>query len=104
MAYSVSQRTSEIGIRMALGAQPGDVLRMIAIQGTRLIAIGLVGGLVGSLLLTRLIASQLYGVGASDPLTLACACGVLAVAAFSACMLSAVRATRIDPIVALRAN
>jgi putative ABC transport system permease protein len=104
MAYSVSQRTAEIGVRMALGAQQRDVLRMIAFQGARLIAVGLLGGLVGSLLLTRLIASQLYGVGATDPFTLACACIVLALAAFSACLLSAVRAARIDPIVALRGD
>jgi putative ABC transport system permease protein len=102
MAYSVSQRRAEIGVRMALGAQSRDVLRMIAGQGARLIAVGLAGGLAGALVLTRLIASQLYGVGATDPLTLACACLVLALAASAACMLSAVRASRIDPIVALR--
>lgn len=104
MAYSVSQRRAEIGVRMALGAQNRDVLGMIALQGARLIAIGVAGGLVGSVILTRLIASQLYGVGAMDPLTLACACAILAIAALCACLLSAMRATRIDPIVALRAN
>ena len=104
MAYSVNQRTCEIGVRMALGAQAANVLWMIVRQGALLIAIGLAGGLVASFVLTRFIASQLYGVSASDPLTLACACIVLALAAFSACMLSAMRATRIDPITALRSN
>jgi putative ABC transport system permease protein len=104
MAYSVTQRTAEIGVRIALGAQRGDVLWMIARQGAVLIGVGIAGGLLGALLLTRFIATMLYGVGASDPLTLAGACIVLALAAFSACMLSAMRATRIDPTVALRAS
>jgi predicted permease len=104
MAYSVNQRTGEIGVRMALGAQQRDVLWMIARQGAKLIAIGIACGLVGAFILTRFIASQLYGVGASDPLTLACASLVLAVAAFSACMLNAFRATRIEPMIALRGN
>jgi putative ABC transport system permease protein len=104
MAYSVNQRTSEIGVRMALGAQGRDVLRMIALQGMKLIAIGIVGGLVGSLILTRFISSMLFGVGSADPLTMACACIVLAGAALAACMLSAFRATRIEPVVALRGD
>jgi putative ABC transport system permease protein len=102
MAYSVTQRTGEIGVRMALGAQKSDVLWMVARQGAQLIAVGIAGGLAGSFLLTRFIASMLYGVGAADPTTLACACLVLGLAAFAACMLSAMRATRIDPITALR--
>jgi putative ABC transport system permease protein len=102
MAYSVTQRTGEIGIRMALGAQPGDVLWLIAGQGARLIAIGTLAGLAGSLALTRFMASLLYGVGAGDPLTLAAASLTLAIAAFTACMLSARRATRIQPVTALR--
>lgn len=104
MASSVSQRTSEIGVRMALGANPSDVLRMVALQGLTLIAIGIAGGLVGALVLSRVISSMLFEVGALDPLTLAGACLVLGLAAFAACMLSAFRATRIDPIVALRGN
>jgi ABC-type antimicrobial peptide transport system permease subunit len=102
MASTVAQRTSEIGVRMALGAQRGDVLRMVALQGARLIAIGLAGGIIGALLLARVISSLLFGIGANDPLTLAAACLVLGLAAFGACMLSAFRATRIDPIHALR--
>ena len=104
MAYSVTQRTGEIGIRMALGAQRGNVLWMILREGSRLIIVGIICGLAGALLLTRFIASMLYGVGASDPLTLACASLALAIAAFAACLLSARRAIRIDPIVALRGN
>jgi putative ABC transport system permease protein len=104
MAYSVSQRTAEIGVRMALGAQSRDVLWMIARQGAVLISIGLACGLAGSLVLTRFIASLLYGVGASDPLTLALSSLTLALAAFAACLLSARRATRIDPIAALRGD
>jgi putative ABC transport system permease protein len=102
MAYSVAQRTGEIGVRMALGAQRSDVLWMIAGQGARLIAIGLVLGVLGALALTRFIASLLYGVGATDPLALGAAPVVLAAAAFAACMLSARRATRIEPVAALR--
>jgi putative ABC transport system permease protein len=104
MAYSVSQRTGEIGVRMALGAQPRDVLLMIVGQGAFLIAIGIGAGLVGSLILTRFMASMLYGVGAADPLTLAGAALTLALAAFAACLLSARRATLVQPMVALRGN
>jgi putative ABC transport system permease protein len=104
MAYSVTQRTGEIGVRMALGAQSRDVLWMIVRQGALLIAIGIAGGLVGAFVLTRFIASMLYGVGAADPLTLGAASLTLALAAFAACLLSALRATRIEPTVALRGD
>jgi putative ABC transport system permease protein len=104
MSYSVTQRTGEIGVRMALGAQTRDVLWMVVRQGVLLIAIGIAGGLVGAVLLTRFIASMLYGVGAADPLTLAAASLTLGIAAFAACLLSARRATRIDPITALRGD
>jgi putative ABC transport system permease protein len=104
MAYSVSQRTGEIGVRMALGAQSRDVLWMIVRQGALLIAIGIAGGLAGALLLTRFIASMLFGVGAADPLTLAGASLTLALAATAACLVSAVSATRIEPMAALRGN
>jgi ABC-type antimicrobial peptide transport system permease subunit len=104
MSYSVTQRTGEIGVRMALGAQTSDVLWMIVRQGALLIAIGVAGGLLGAILLTRFIASMLYGVGASDPSTLAAASLTLALAALAACLLSARRATRIDPIMALRGD
>ncbi len=102
MAYSVTQRTGEIGVRMALGAQSGDVLWMIVRQGALLIAIGIAGGLLGAFMLTRFISSMLYGVGAADPATLSAAAAVLALAALAACLLSAVRATRIEPVIALR--
>jgi putative ABC transport system permease protein len=102
MAYSVNQRTGEIGVRMALGAKSSDVLWMIVRQGALLIAIGIGGGLLGAFVLTRFIASMLYGVGAADPATLAAAAAVLALAALAACLLSAVRATRIEPVIALR--
>ena len=104
MAYSVAQRTCEIGVRMALGAQQKDVLRMIAVQGARLIGIGVVLGLLGALALSRLIASMLYGIGAADPVALGAAPVILSAAAFSACLVTARRAARIDPIVALRAE
>jgi len=104
MAFSVAQRTCEIGVRMALGAQQKDVLRMIAIQGLKLIGVGVVLGFAGSIALSRLIASMLYGIKASDPLALGAAPVILSVAAFSACLVSARRAARIDPNVALRAE
>jgi len=102
MAYSVNQRTGEIGIRMALGAQRGDVLRLILNQGGRLVAIGLGIGLAGALILTRFLASQLYGVTAHDPLTFIAIALLLGAIAGLACLLPARRATRIDPMVALR--
>ncbi len=102
MAYSVSQRTGEIGIRMALGAQRGDVMRLIFLQGGRLVALGLGLGIVGALLLTRFLASLLFGISAHDPLTFAVIAGLLALVAALACWLPARRATRVDPIIALR--
>jgi putative ABC transport system permease protein len=102
MACSVAQRTNEIGIRMALGAQRRDVLRLIFVQGGRLIAIGLAGGLVGALLLTRFIASMLFAVSAHDPLTFTAIAVLLAAIATLACLLPARRATRVNPIEALR--
>jgi predicted permease len=102
MAYAVTQRTQEFGIRMALGASPADVLRQVFLEGGRLAALGLALGLVAALALTRLMASMLYGVKPSDPLSLGVAAALLAVVAFAACYIPARRATRVDPLVALR--
>jgi predicted permease len=102
MAYSVSRRTREIGMRVALGAESGDVLRMILGQGLRTIFIGVVIGIAGSLVLTRTVASLLFGVTATDPLTYAAVTCSLIVVALLACWVPARRATRVDPLVALR--
>jgi predicted permease len=102
MAYTVTQRTQEFGIRMALGASPADVLKQVFLEGGRLAALGLALGLVAALALTRLMASMLYGVKPSDPLSLGVAAALLAVVAFAACYIPARRATCVDPLVALR--
>jgi putative ABC transport system permease protein len=102
MAYSVSRRTREIGVRVALGAGSGDVLRMILSQGLRTIFIGVAIGIAGSLALTRTVESFLFGVTASDPLTFAAVTLLLVGAALLACYIPARRAMRVDPIVALR--
>ncbi|MEO5959974.1 MAG: ABC transporter permease, partial [Opitutaceae bacterium] len=104
MAYSVTQRTNEIGIRMALGAQRADVLRLIFAQGSRLIVLGLVCGLVGALALTRYLSSLLFNVSATDPLTFTAIAALLAGVATLACLLPASRAMKVDPMVALRAE
>jgi putative ABC transport system permease protein len=102
MAYAVTQRTQEFGIRMALGASPADVLKQVFLEGGRLAALGLALGLIAALALTRLMASMLYGVKASDPLSLGVAAALLAAVALAACYIPARRATRVDPLVALR--
>jgi putative ABC transport system permease protein len=101
MAYSVTQRTREIGIRMALGAQKSDVLRLVVRQGMALAAIGVVVGLVGALGLTRVISNLLFGVGASDPTTFIVISLLLIAVAFVACYLPARRAAKLDPVIAL---
>ena len=102
MAYSVSRRTREIGVRIALGAGSGDVLTMILGQGMRTIFIGVAIGIIGSLALTRTVESLLFGVTATDPLTFGGVTLLLVGAALLACYLPARRATRVDPLVALR--
>ena len=102
MAYAVSQRTRELGIRMALGASRGDVLRLVVVQGLRLTLMGVAFGLAASLAVTRLIASLLYSVSPTDVVTFTVVPLLLASAALLASYLPALRATRIDPMVALR--
>ncbi len=104
IAYAVSQRTQEIGIRMALGAEPGRVLAMLLGQGMGSVAIGLGLGLLGALGLSRLISGLLFGVEPTDPLCFAGSAAVLLVVALAACFLPARRATVIDPMLALRAE
>jgi putative ABC transport system permease protein len=102
VAYSVAQRTREVGIRMALGAQKRDVLKMILAQGVALVAWGTGIGLIACYWLSRLVSSQLYGVSALDPVTLASVVFLLIVVALVATYLPARRATKVDPLVALR--
>ena len=102
VAFSVARRTQEIGIRMALGAARADVLRLVVGEGARLAAIGLAAGVVASLVVTRLVASLLFGVSATDPATFAGVAALLAAAALVASYLPARRAMRLDPSIALR--
>lgn len=102
VAYSTRQRTHEIGIRMALGASQGAVFRQVLGQGFRLMLAGLVIGVAVSLVLTRFLRSLLFGVGSSDAPTFGSVALVLCLAALVACYVPARRATKIDPMVALR--
>jgi putative ABC transport system permease protein len=102
IAYTVSRQTHEIGIRMALGAGAGDVLRMVLRMGLRLIVFGVAAGLLASILAARLLASQLWGVSPYDPVALGAVVAVVAVSGCAACYFPARRATHVDPLIALR--
>jgi predicted permease len=102
LSYSVTQQTREIGIRMALGARPSEVLRWVVSQGFRLAAAGLLVGLIAGLILMRFVASLLFGISAHDPITFGAVVLVLGIVAFLACYVPARRASRVSPLVALR--
>jgi putative ABC transport system permease protein len=104
MSYSVSWRTQEIGIRMALGASRSDVLRLVVRQGMTMTLIGLAIGLVGAFFMSRLLIGLLYGVSPTDPLTFTAVSIMLLAVALFACLIPARRATRVDPIIALRSE
>ena len=102
LAYSVARRTREIGIRLAMGADRRDVLSLVIIEGARLVIIGVAVGLLAAFCLTRLVRNQLFGVSPTDPFVLAEVVLVVLAVAWLACFLPARRATRVDPMEALR--
>jgi putative ABC transport system permease protein len=104
MAYTTTQRRHEIGIRLALGAGGSDVLRLVVGQGMRLVVIGLGAGLLGAWMLSRVLASQLFGISAQDPLTYVTVALLLGIVALAATWLPAQRATRVDPMISLRTD
>jgi ABC-type antimicrobial peptide transport system permease subunit len=104
LAYAVRGRTQELGIRVALGAAPGSLVRMVVRDGLRLTVIGAGCGIAGALAAGRALASQLYGVPAWDPLTLGVSCLTVLLAAVAASLLPARRAARVDPLTALRSD
>jgi ABC-type antimicrobial peptide transport system permease subunit len=104
MAYAVSQRTTEIGVRMALGAAPSEVFRLVIGDGLRLTAAGIVIGIAGALVVSRWLTTLLFGVKPGEPAVFAATAALLLVVAALACFIPARRATRVDPMVALRAE
>jgi putative ABC transport system permease protein len=102
VAFSVTRRTQEIGIRMSIGAQRSDVLRLILGEGARMAALGVVIGIAASMAITRLMSSLLFGISATDPVTFVCVAVLLSLVALLASYIPARRAMRVDPIVALR--
>jgi len=104
LSYVVAGRTREIGVRMALGAEAGDIMRLVLDQGLRLVVPGLALGFVAALVATRALSGALYGVSLVDPLALAGVCALLGFVSLVACYLPARRAVRVDPCVTLRSE
>jgi ABC-type antimicrobial peptide transport system permease subunit len=104
MSYSVGQRLREMGVRQALGATRADVLRLVFGEALRTVLVGIVPGVLAALLLGRLVSSLLYGIPAADPVTFAAAVGTLTVVALAASLVPGLRATRVDPMITLRAE
>jgi ABC-type antimicrobial peptide transport system permease subunit len=102
ISYSVAQRTRELGIRMALGGKPADMLRLVIGQGVRLALLGIGAGLVAALALTRFLSSLLFGVSSTDPLSFIVVVAMLFAVVVLACYIPARRGSRVDPMVALR--